>query len=443
MKSYFLIPILILFIFTGVTTAYEKTEAQNFAGYLLVSTLEPGASSRPQRLFLANAANGTLSELLVENESIAALWFGWSPDGSSFAYLAPARQGIHYELWLANASGTNARTPFLTEGEQTAVAAAWNPIFNIVAVATASENTRDGLFVVNADTDNIVILAEEKFAENPLLDWSRDAYYLTYNTADNALKIINTADRATVQIQNPGESIPTLPPLLRTGWAINDSQYLWTDARYSVLQPVSVLEGIDPFTIQMFSDGSALVDFDGFIFRHINPTTGQVSRTIEIPEEIFVENFGLASDKSIFFNGITTDANGNSVMQCYKIGRNNLPQQVSLTLGGTWTHTRCAVLGTHLALTGTLNPESWERLPQDMLFSLYLLPTDLSQIATLTDSYAGFEFAPLGFSGEQVVFQEGQALVVYNLQGEKRVLANLADLDIQSSLVQYRFAWQP
>lgn len=130
-------------------------------------------------------------------------------------------------------------------------------------------------------------------------------------------------------------------------------------------------------------------------------------------------------------------------MQCYKIGRNNLPQQVSLTLGGTWTHTRCAVLGTHLALTGTLNPESWERLPQDMLFSLYLLPTDLSQIATLTDSYAGFEFAPLGFSGEQVVFQEGQALVVYNLQGEKRVLANLADLDIQSSLVQYRFAWQP
>ncbi len=413
-------------------------------GFLLIRIIEPGATQHPSRLFLADIANGSLSELLVEDRSIASPWFGWSPDGQTLAYLAPARRGLNYELWLGNANGTNLRTPFLTEGQQTPVAAAWNPAFSIVAVATVSQETRDGLFLVNATSDNVVFLTEEQFSQAPLLDWSRDAYKLAYSTADNALKIINTADRFIYTAQNPDSSIPTLPPYFVTGWTANDSQYLWTDDRYQTLQPIQA--EVDPFEVRMFSDGNRLLYFDGLTFYQINPNTGRTVTQDNIPAGWFVEDYGIAEDRTVFLNVLQSDASGNSVMQCYRWdGADWL--SVKQEIGGTWTHTRCVVLagGTYIALTGTLAPESWERIPEALLFSLYLVPTDLSRLVKITDLYAGFEVAPIGFSPrrEQAVFQEGQEIVVYNLQGERVRLATLQDLDITSPWIQYTFRWQP
>lgn len=441
MKTLFLIPILIMVI----VTPQKLSLAQRISGQLLIGIVEPGASENPGRLFLANTADGSLSELLVEDRSINSIWFGWSPDGQTLAYLAPARDGINHELWLGNPDGTNLRTPFLNEGQQTPVMAAWNPLFNIVAVATSSEETRDGIFLVNANNDNVVFLAEEIVAPDPILDWSRDAYYLTYSTAENALKIINTRDRAITVIQDVVDFIPIMPPHFASGWAANDGQYLWTDERYTALQPENLFVDVDPFTAQMVANGSEIVDFDGLNFRQLDAVTGAIVETYAIPEDLFVEDFSVAGDKTIYFNALHTDANGNSIMGCYLLRDGNVPEEVKAIMRGTWTHTRCQVLegNTYVAMMATTSTASWERLPEATLYELIILPTDLSDLFQITDSYGGFEFAPIGFSRGQAVFQEHDSLVVYSLQGEKVTLATLADLDIASTFVQYRFEWQP
>ncbi|MBZ0306608.1 MAG: hypothetical protein K8I82_11125, partial [Anaerolineae bacterium] len=404
-----------------------------------IRIIEPGATQNASRLFLADAASGSLSELLVEDKSITAPWFGWSPDGQTLAYLAPARRGINYELWLGNANGSNLQTPFLNEGQQTPVAAAWNPTFNIVAVATVSQETRDGLFLVNATNDNVVFLAEETFSQTPFLDWSRDAYKLAYSTADNALKIINTADRALYIAKNPDASIPVLPPYFVTGWTTNDAQYLWTDDRYQTLQPLQA--DLDPFEVRLFADGSVLLSFDGQTFTQVNPNTGRMVRQDDIPAGWLVEDYGITETKTLFLNGLQADS-----MQCYRWDGTEW-LALKQVFSGSWTHTRCVVLagGTHVAMSGTLAPESWERLSENTLFTLYITPIDLSALNKISENYAGFELAPIGFSPqrEQAVFQEGQELVIYNLQGQRVRLATLQDLDITSPFVQYTFRWQP
>ncbi|HLA44116.1 MAG TPA: hypothetical protein VJZ27_11805, partial [Aggregatilineales bacterium] len=105
--------IFLLMIASLPLMSVQAARQSGFSGMVLVSTLEIGATRNPNRFFVADTSAGKITELLVENRSTFAPWFGWSPDGQALAYLAPARRGINFELWLADAriSNPNPRTP--------------------------------------------------------------------------------------------------------------------------------------------------------------------------------------------------------------------------------------------------------------------------------------------------------------------------------------------
>ena len=74
-----------------------------------------------------------------------------------------------------------------------------------------------------------------------------------------------------------------------------------------------------------------------------------------------------------------------------------------------------------------------------------IVPVSLRGSVFLTNEYVGFEAGKIGFSPEreQLIFREGDNLVVYNLRGEKLVLASLQQLRLTSNFIDFEFRWQP
>src|SRR5690606_23235518 len=138
MRRYWII-LFLLGLFPWATTA------QSLQGYVLVRTAEIGASQNPDRLFLVDVAAGRMSEILVQNESFYAPWFGWSPDGSSFAYLTSARSGPYNELCVNSANRSNPRTPLFDLNLPT-LSADGNSVYNIFAVSVAGAQTQNGIY---------------------------------------------------------------------------------------------------------------------------------------------------------------------------------------------------------------------------------------------------------------------------------------------------------
>jgi WD40 repeat protein len=413
------------------TTAQES----DFTGFALVSLFEPGGT---ERLYRANLLDGSFSELQIERSGFTPRWFGWSPDGRYYAYLAPTRQnGLNYELWLVNANGSNPRTPFLDEGDQKAVAAAWHPTLNILAVATVSENNiRDGLFLVNANTGDVVYTLAEDISPNTLLDWSQGGQQVAFTTIDNELSMVNTTSGDAFALTILDGS-PMLLPQFRSGWTAGDSGYVWIDERglsprYSSLQTrntITILEEVPPFDI--IPAGDSLIFYQNNAFKRFDNLTGEIDVLLET--NLLVDDFGLLADGALLFNALLPDGSS----RCHRLTMDGNLQSIE-----GWRHTRCRVLGSFFALLTSDEPEAWDTLTN---YSLSMVPQSGVQIYPITDNYAGFEAAPIYFSASwlQLMFEEDNALVVYNLEGEKQVLVAYDDLGITSTPVIYTVRWQP
>lgn len=435
---------------------WAAAQPPSLSGHVLISLLEIGAAQNPNHFYLADVPKTDMAELVIENKPIFAPWFGWSPDGGRFAFLAPSRRGINDELWLGNPSNfdPSLRTPFLELGV-TAVAAAWNPRFNIVAVATQSQAGRDGLYLLNANTEWIVFLREENFSTTPILDWSHDAFWIAYSTSEGALNIINTDSEAVRTLKAEGPPTPARFSSSVSGWAADDTFYVYTD---ELLQTAYVADGsgapfslampTDPASIKFIPQRKQLLTLENSTLK-ILPLATQNPREITLDTTAEIDPaFEMAGGNTVVLNTFVTKPEG-TFAECMLLPLGETtPQPIPKVLGAPdLTHTRCTVLegGNFLAIMATNARQSYENLPENWLYSLYIVPITLDGGAFITDRYAGFETAQLSFSEsrQQVILLEDNELVVYNLSGERAKLATLAELGVTSGRVEFQFAWQP
>jgi hypothetical protein len=444
-----------------VLAAPIHAQQSGIEGHVLIRALEIGVEDDPNSLFLGDAGRGRVTELLVSNAGIFAPWFDWSPDGRRFAFLSPTRRGINSELWLgdANVFAPNLRTP-LFDLNLTPVAARWNPQFNIVAVGTQSENAaRDGLYLYNTNSSRLVFLREEALSRSSLLDWAHGGFWLVFTGADGSLNMIHAETESRVTLQAPIDPPPAFLPDHVTGWTADDAYYAFSNTIYGGIAvistdgdniPVTLRPEMvpDPFQIKLASDESQLVALYDNRLLITDLTSGEMQRIDINIEAGIVPDYGLANDGSLLLNTFVETEQGDYATCMILRPGENTPQIIVEELGvDTWTHTRCQLLegGTHIAMMGTSAVESYESLPEFWLFDLMVVPVSLRGSAFLTNEYVGFEAGNIGFSPEreQLIFREGDNLVVYNLRGQKMVLASLQQLRLTSNFIDFEFRWQP
>jgi len=441
----------LLFSLLGYSHAQQTDD---FGGFVLINVLELGAAENPNRLFLADVGGRRFAEMLVENRGVYAPWVGWSPDGAHFAYLAPARRGMNYEAWIGrpNIEAPNVYPP-LFDLNLTVLSAQWNPTYNILATATQSANARDGLYLVNANFGNVVFLREEQFSHAPLLDWAHDAYRLAYSNVFTQTHIINTDGRGTTPLL--AETLP-LPRAVKgaTGWTSDDAYFVFTDEIYQGVFAVQT-DGsgrafsfsadfvADPFNIQMIPDSTRLAAVYGADVLVMDLATGAVQQ-FTLPIE--AEPIYTIAANILVLDTYTVTA-GKSYRECwlFDLGLGRALRLAEALNQPAWRHTRCLALegGAYVAVMVSENPASYDALPQD--FQLYLVPITLENPLQVSSSFAGFEVARPSFSPkwEQLVFREGNELIVANLHGQRMTLVTLSELKIQSDFVEFDYTWQP
>ena len=425
---------------------------QPMSSFLLIRTLDVSDTENPNRFFLANAGTGAMTEILIERDSTYVAWSGWSPDGSRFAFLAPARVGSDYELWLANADGSNLDTPLLPL-ELNVVAARWNPVFNILAVATRTPGTpigEDGLYLYNANADHLVFLKLESFGENSRLDWSRDAYWLAYTTAENTLTIVDTASKAQ-QILAQNINLQWLNAE-NTGWTGSDSYYLFTNPMQDALfalpthdAPLNIPALENPGSVQFIPGEDRLLGWQENSIVVADLVTG-AGETLASGADF---DYGVLNNQWLVYNSSVPATFGIS-KQCWimPLDGSQPPRFLREILSNApWTHSRCMVLpgSKHLAVMSSTRPISWELLPAETSFTLYLVPATLGASFPITQTYPGFEIAPIEFSAGQelIMFPEGETLAIYNRRGERLSLTPSANLNFASETMQYHVDMQP
>jgi hypothetical protein len=326
-------------------------------------------------------------------------------------------------------------------------------------VGTASQNARDGLYLVNANFENIVFLTEETIPSNAFLDWAHGGYWLAYSTASGGVNMINADSESVVPLLPQTATAPTFLPFMGTGWTSDDRYYVFTDDIYAGLYGITT-DGfsrlvdfgedftVDPFTVQIIPQSNRLltiVDKTVTVFDLDRGRTGFFE--LDTPNEITPE-YALLNDKLLLLNSFILIGE-DRFAECllFNLEDRSLRFIREVLNAANWTHTRCQRLGggSHIAIMATSELQPYDNLPPDLLYDLYIVPNSLNGSTFLTDNYAGFDAAELGFSTsrEQVVFREGDVLVVYNLRGQKQTLVSLRDLNITSDFVDFDYAWQP
>jgi hypothetical protein len=433
----------------------SQAQSDLFEGLVLLNVVEIGATQAPNHLYLADVASGQLTELLVENQSIFAPWAGWSPDGRKFAYLAPSRQGQHYELWLADAS-INAPVPRppLFNLDLSALQADWHPRLNFVAVSTPN-----GLYVVNANFENVVLLTEERLPSNGILDWSHDGQWLAYSTEDGGLNIINGDSRQVLPLRPFTLPRPALLPMAGTGWTADDRYYIFSDDIYQALYAIrtdgsgaqavfSPEFSADPFNIHLMPTAAQLTSLNGTTF-YLSDLDADEQQISEITLGHRLEpDYAITQSGQILLNSFIPLPEGDFA-ECLlfnpRTGAVELLRQALQNMA--WTHTRCQLLadGRYMALIATDQLLGYEALPADQHYELYIVTADLGQTFPISPTYPGFDSAPLGFDPQrnQVILLEEDRLILYNLQGQSKMLINLRDLNLQGQAVRIEFLWQP
>lgn len=441
-------------------TATPTLPESALSGHVLIRALEFGVPDDGDHLFLADAANGRVAEMVVENESFFSPWFGWSPLGGSFAYLAPARRGEHFELWRADASidFPNRRAPLL-EINRNVVSARWQPDDdNILALATASNRERDGIYLLNAWTDVPVFIAEENFGRNSLLDWSNSGEWLAYTDASGALKMVNVASQSIVPLLNaPAQPFNFLPDYF-TGWTENDLAYfvqddvsgrvigVRTDGSGQLIQLPPIFENTEK-TIILPQTNQLLTVVDGEIYTYDVEHEVLTSVSIATQNQL-AGDFAWLEGNQLLMNSFIP-VGDDLFAECLLVnpidGASFFLREILAV--EAWTHTFCASIGggTHIAILSLDEITPFDRLPDDVLYSLTIVPISLESATFISDSYPGFALAPLGFSArrQQVIFQEDSRLVVYHLNGERQEIAPLASLGITGDFVNLTYVWEP
>lgn len=428
--------------------------AQQAGRYILVETFEIGVSSNPNRLFIVDTIDGSISELLVERGSIFAPWFGWSPDGTYMAYMAPNRAGSNFEIWVGRPFQMT--TP-LFQFDLTVVSADWNPEFNILALGVAGADAQNGIYVLNVDTGNLVFMAEEELNFNGFLDWSNGAFRLAYSTAQNDLKILDTRDRSVITLASQMELQPNLLPNESTGWTADDGYYVFTnlmsqsvfalptDRSSDIL--VDVPFAGDPFDVKLLDVGSQLLTIDERSFLQVELGSGNVQN---FTTDLVVDApYWVTENGQVVFNTFLVDAAGTTFADCYILSPDTgAVQSLNVALGdGRWSHLRCQLLegGTHIGLMATGQAQDFFELPSDLRTTLYVTALEPLRAFLMTDDFAGFDGGKIGFSTAQgtLITQEGRTLILRQILGTSDTLASLADLDLNSDFIDYQFAWQP
>lgn len=438
----------------GFPTA-SHAQDDPFSGLFLMNVLEIGVAEQPNHLFLVDAGSGELTELLVENDPIFTPWVGWSPDGTKFAYLAPARSDSNYELWLADAvmGAPVPRTP-LFNLDLTVFMADWHPRLNFIGVSTPA-----GLYVVNANFENVVKLNQAILPRSGILDWSHDGEWLAYSEETGALSVINGDTRTSFALRSFTQPRPALLPNTQTGWSPNDQYYLFSDDIYQNLYAVTT-DGqstpaffteeftANPFTIQVMPNRNELAVL-AQTQAYLSNLDEDEQRTLDLNIGYTLDpHFGVTSTGNLLVNSFIPLSDGDFAECLLVNSRSGDIQLLRDQLNGiNWAHTRCQLLGQggYFAMMATDDLIPYDNLPDDQLYDLYIVSANLRESALISNTYLGFETSPLGFDAErgQVVLREGDQLMVYNLEGDSKPLIHLRDLGLRSDTLRFEFLWQP
>ncbi len=428
-------------------------------GLVLIRAADPGGRE-PHRLFIADVGpEGGISELLVQNESFFAPWFGWSPDGARFAYLAPARRGTHFELWLGNANRDlpSPRAPFFTINREL-VAADWNPVFNMIATASLSDRDRDGVYILYSQPETINYLVEESFSRATWLDWAGDGRRLIYRTAEGDLVHLNTDEVLRYPVHQSEAFIPARLPFAGTGWTADNRAYVFVDdaltSVYAVLTdgagPAVALPPPfeDPYNVRLLPDDPRLAALEGNQIRLLDVTTGETLARPVPGVDRLAPGFAAGRDGVLVLNTFLSLPDGDYAECALLDVLSGEVRFARAELGAAdWTHTQCILLpgGAHIALRATSDPRPLAALPDDLPQQLFILPLSLQGGGFIRPDYPGFTLAPLGFDPvrEQVIYRDDDALVVVGLNGARRVLAPLDELDVDPAFVTFSYLWQP
>jgi hypothetical protein len=430
---------------------------------VLINVVEVGAMQEPNHLFLADVGQGRLTELLVEGEGFFAPWWAWAPDGRQLAYLAPARRGGDYELWLARADvrAPSARTPLLSLNLNVR-AADWHPGRNFIGLTLAGVAGRPGLYILNADTDYLVLLAQDRPAADGLLDWSGEGDWMAYTDEDEALKMINAETAAIVELW--GEGPARYLPRASTGWLDADRWYVFragpagsptaisTDGR-GRLQELPADFALDPEALRLSPGGKWIFSLEESQILAYD-LAGQESLNFTPPP-------GLIFSPSYFAGGDFANEQGVLFINAYlRLGEADFaeclifdPQSGEFQFmrealnQAAWGHSWCQLLegGGHVAVMGTNRLEPVDQLSDDLAYDLWIVGADLRRQSFITGDYAGFALSELGFSARQalVIFPQGEALMVYNMAGEGRELVKIRDLNLEGRPLRFSYDWQP